>query len=154
MAGIRHFIRFSLTLGIVLGLLIYAPRWQREHLAAGFNDIDRFAPEAAFFTDGGVPFQALKPGDAILFRGGDRTGAQLAVGWVAAVAGDEVAIRGKQIVVGGKPARGGPVERPDTPAVVVPEGRIYVVSDRHQTDSVANGFLPAVAYIGKLGSLP
>ena len=154
MIWIRHLIRFAITVGIGLGLLLYAPRWQREHLATDFNDIDRFAPEAGFFSDHGVPFPALKPGDAILFRGADRSGTRLAVGWVAAVAGDAVAIRGKQVVVGGKAVHGGPVERPDTPAVVVPEGRIYVVSDRHQTDSVANGFLPAVAYIGKLGGLP
>jgi hypothetical protein len=150
MAWIRRLISFALTLGIILGLLIYAPRWRVDHLAPDFTDIDGLDPEARFVSDRGVPFAALAAGDAILFR----SGAHLAVGWVAAVAGDAVAIRGQQVMVGGKPARGGPVARPDTPEVVVPQGRLYVVSDRHLTDSVANGFLPAVAYLGTLRSLP
>ncbi len=155
MQWIRQLISYAITIGIIVALVNIVPRFARLRVAEGYNDIDKLEPERSLNADTGVAFGSLAIGDPIAYRLGDQDGKELCVGWIAAMPGDDVAIRDKAVMVNGKKAAGGPVEdAPPRASVMIPAGHCYVVSTHHLLDSVAYGPIPAAAIRARLSSLP
>ena len=155
MIWLRQLISYLVTLGVIIALVTIVPRFKRLHVDPEYNDIEHLEAEKGLNADLGYPFARLEAGDAIAYgRAGGESGEVLSVGWIAGIPGDAVAIRGGKVIARGKPAPGEAVNQPDRAEVMVPAGHVFVVSSRHQFDSLANGFIPASAIRGKLGSLP
>lgn len=155
MIWLRQLISYLVTIGVILALVLIVPRFKRLHVDPEYRDIEHLEAEKGLNADQGFPFARLEAGDAIAYgRVGADNGEELSVGWIAAVPGDTVALRGGKVIARGKAAQGTPVDQPDRAEVMVPAGHVFVVSSHHLFDSVANGFIPASAIRGKLGSLP
>ncbi len=155
MSWIRPLLSYALTLAVITALVLIVPRFLRLQVPAGGADIARLEPGTGLNADCGFPFARLAAGDPIAFRTGGAADGDLGVGWVAAVAGDEVAVTGGRVQVGGRPAaNGAAVTLADRAPVVVPAGCVFVLSDHHRSDSLALGFIPAAAYRAKLTALP
>lgn len=155
MQWIRQLISYALTIGVILALVTIIPRCSRLRVAPEYNDIDKLETEQSLIADTGVHFSALAVGDPVAYRLGDQETTALALGWIAALPGDEVAISGKAVMVNGKKAaHGDSLDLPDRGPVMIPTGHCFVVSDHHLLDSVAYGPLPASAIRGHLRNLP
>lgn len=155
MQWIRQLISYALTLGAIIALVTIVPRCARLRVTPEFSDIDKLNVDESLNADTGVTLSGLAIGDAIAFHVGDQDGSGLALGWVVAMPGDDVAIQGKRVMVNGaQVAHGDPVPVPDRGPTMMPAGHCFVISDRHQFDSIAFGPLPAAAIRGKLRNLP
>jgi len=155
MQWIRQLISYALTLGAIIALVTIVPRCARLRVTPEFNDIDKLNVDESLNADTGVKLSGLAIGDAIAFQVADKGDGGLALGWVAAMPGDEVSIQGKSVMVNGaKVAHGEQVTVPDRGPTMIPVGHCFVISDRHQFDSIAFGPLPAAALRGKLRNLP
>ena len=153
MQWIRQLLSFAITLGVIIALVTIVPRCARLRVTPEFNDIDKLNVDESLNADTGVKLSGLVIGDAIAFQVGTQAG--LSLGWVVALPGDEVSILGKSVMVNGtKVAHGDPVPVPDRGPTMMPAGHCFVISDRHQFDSIAYGPLPAAAIRGKLRNLP
>ena len=157
MQWIRQLLSYAITLGVIIALVTIVPRCARLRVTPEFNDIDKLNVDESLNADTGVKLSGLVIGDAIAFQvgtGGEHE-AGLSLGWVVALPGDEVSIIGKSVMVNGtKVAHGDPVPVPDRGPTMMPAGHCFVISDRHQFDSIAYGPLPAAAIRGKLRNLP
>lgn len=158
MQWIRQLISYALTLGAIIALVTIVPRCARLRVTPEYNDIDKLNVDESLNADTGVTLSGLAIGDAIAFQLGETKGDHdggLSLGWVVALPGDEVSIQSKSVMVNGtKVAHGDPVTVPDRGPTMIPAGHCFVISDRHQFDSVAFGPLPAAALRGKLRNLP
>lgn len=155
MEWIRKSLSYAITIGVIIALVTIVPRFARLRVADGYTDIDGLEVERSLNADTGVAFGSLAVGDPIAYRLSDQDGKNLCVGWIAAMPGDEVALRDKLVMVNGKKAVGGPIEdAPPRAPVMIPAGHCYVVSSHHQLDSVAYGPIPAAAIRARLSSLP
>ena len=155
MEWIRQLLSYAITIAIIIALVVIVPRFARLRVAPNYNDIEHLVVEQSLNADTGVAFASLAIGDPIAYRLGDQEGKELCVGWIAALPGDEVAVRDKSVMVNGKKAGGGAVEdAPPRAPVMIPAGHCYVVSSFHQLDSVAYGPIPAAAIRARLSSLP
>ena len=165
MQWIRQLLSYAITLGVIIALVTIVPQCARLRVTPEFNDIDKINVDESLNADTGVKLSGLVIGDAIAFQIGTQAGTQagsggeheagLSLGWVVALPGDEVSILGKSVMVNGtKVAHGEPVPVPDRGPTMVPAGHCFVISDRHQFDSIAYGPLPAAAIRGKLRNLP
>ncbi len=158
MIWLRQLVSYLVTLAVVIALVLIVPRFARLRVDPEYNDIANLDVDRSLNADTGFSFARLEPGDAVAYgrsaAAGEGSGESLCLGWIAGIPGDLVAIRGGKVIARGKPAAGEPVDQPDRPEVMVPAGHVFVVSSRHQFDSVASGFIPAAAIRGKLGSLP
>ncbi len=157
MQWIRQFISYGLTLGAIIALVTIIPRCSRLRVTPEFTDIDKLNVDESLNADNGARLSSCAIGDAIAFQMGNSAGGagELSLGWIAAMPGDEVAIRDKAVFVNGsKTAHGDAVSLPDRAPTMVPAGHCFVISDHHQFDSLAYGPLPASALRGKLRNLP
>jgi len=155
MQWIRQLLSYLVTLAAIIALVTIVPRCARLRVTPDYNDIEKINVDESLNADTGVTLTHLAIGDAIAFQVGDKTDGGISLGWVAAMPGDDVSISNKSLMVNGsKVAHGDPLTVPDRAAVMVPLGHFFVVSDRHQFDSVVYGPLPAAALRGKLRNLP
>jgi hypothetical protein len=154
MQWLRQLISYALTLALIVALVMIVPRFQRLRVDPGYGDIAHLDVDNSLNADAGFRFAQLTAGDPIAYEIPTAEGKTLAVGWIAAMPGQEVSIANQKILVDGRAAKGEAVTQPDRAGVIVPRGHVFVVTDYHAADSVALGFLPAAAIRGKLASLP
>ena len=150
MNWLRTLISYGITLAIIIALVTIVPRFARQRVHPDYNDIANLEVDRSLSTDKGFAFNRLAKGDAIIYRIGDQDTNAVCIGWVAAVAGEEVAIVGGKVIGGGKTAPGDVVDQPDRAPIRIPAGHVFVTSSRHQLDSLAYGPIPAAAYRGKI----
>jgi hypothetical protein len=150
MNWLRSLISYGITLGIIIALVTIVPRFSRQRVHPDYSDITNLAVDHSLSTDKGFAFSRLAKGDAIVYRLGNQETQAVCIGWVAAVAGEEVAVVGGKLIAGGKAAPGEAIEQPDRAPILVPAGHVFVTSSRHQLDSLAYGPIPAAAYRGKI----
>ncbi len=127
----------------------------RVQVPAGYADVDQLDEFASYRVDQTVTLEAWRPGDAACWRLGADAERAVNFGWIAALPGDAVQLREGHLVVNGQVcAHGNAILLPDCGPVRIPDRHVFVISDRHQGDSLAHGPLPLSALRGRLGSLP
>jgi hypothetical protein len=150
MTWLHTLISYGITLAIIIALVTIVPRFARQRVQPNYSDITNLEVDRSLSTDKGFPFHRLVHGDAIIYRLGEQETNAVCIGWVAAVAGDEVALIGGKVIGGGRPAPGEAVDQPDRAPIRIAAGHVFVTSSRHQLDSIAYGPIPAAAYRGKI----
>lgn len=157
MQWLRQLISYAVTLALIIALVVVVPRFQRLRVDPEYRDIGHLDVDQSLNGDTGFSFARLAAGDPIAYNlPGPQDTKMLGVGWIAALPGQEVGISNRHVVVDGRPAKGGTLTSavPDRPAVPVPSGHVFVVTDGHEVDSLTYGFIPAAAIRAKLANLP
>jgi type IV secretory pathway protease TraF len=155
MEVLRQAILYVILVAAFWGGVLAMKSLSRVQVPLGYTDVDNLAEFTSYRVDGTVAFSAWRAGDAACWRLGPDEARAVNFGWVLALPGDSVAIRGGTVEVNGQPVqRGHAVRLPDCGPVRVPDNHLFVISDHHHGDSIAFGPLPASALRGRLGSLP
>ena len=150
MNWLKTLISYGITLMVIIALVTIVPRFARQRVHPDYSDISHLDVQRSLNTDKGFAFDRLVKGDAIVYRLGDQDTHAVCIGWVAAVAGEEVALSGGKVIGGGKLAPGDALDQPDRAPIQIPAGHVFVTSSRHRLDSLAYGPIPAAAYRGKI----
>jgi hypothetical protein len=138
------------------GTIAVVKALSRVQVPSGYSDVDNLEEYASYRVDRNVGIRQLRAGDPISYRLGKAHDHEVYFGWVAGVPGDDVAIAKGEVTVNGKAVGHGDklASAPDCGPLRVPANHVFVVSDHHDSDSLACGPIPAVAIHGRLGSLP
>lgn len=129
--------------------------FSRVQVPSGYSDVDKLSEFTSYRMDQTVAFDAWRPGDAACWRLGPDEERAVNLGWIAALPGDLVQVRDGRLQVNGQVCpQGEVIPLPDCGPIRIPDRHLFVISDRHQGDSIARGPLPASALRGRLGSLP
>jgi hypothetical protein len=154
MEFIRQIVLYVILVAVFWGGVALMKSLSRVQVPGGYTDVEDLSEFSSYRVDQTVAFSAWRPGDAACWRLGEDERA-VNLGWIAALPGSSVEVRDGRLLVDGKPcAHGDGVTLPDCGPIQVPSRHLFVVSDRHERDSLAHGPLPASALRGRLGSLP
>jgi hypothetical protein len=153
---LRQAMLYVILVAAFYGSVLAMKALSRVQVPLGYTDVHDLAEFTSYRVDQTVSFGAWRPGDAACWRLGPEDDDAVNFGWVAALPGDQVQVREGHLEVNGKPVqRGGEeIRLPDCGPIRVPDLHLYLVSDRHQRDSLAYGPLPASALRGRLDALP
>jgi hypothetical protein len=152
---IKHYLSYAVLIAIFWAAVIIVPKCSRVTVPENYNDIAGMEPYTGYTLDTSVTLAQLRRDDAICFRLGASDDKRINFGWIAALPGDQVSIVAGFVHVNGEKAkRGGEVNLPSLQPLVVPANFLYVISESHQFDSVAEGPLPAIALRGRIEHLP
>jgi type IV secretory pathway protease TraF len=150
-----QWVSYAFIIAILVGVSLVVSRCDRAQPGEGYDDIDGFSIADSKAIDASANVDRLERGQAICYRLGSESPMIAVFGWVAALPGDEVALRGGWLVVNGQPCkRGDSIPLPACAPIRVPRDHVMVLSDHHRFDSVAYGPIPAGAIRGRVASVP
>ena len=137
------------------GAVLAMKSFSRVQVPMGYSDVANLAEFSSYRVDQTVTLTAWRPGDAACWRLGADADRAINFGWIAALPGDQIHLRDGHLEINGQRCpHGDTIELPDCGPMRVPDRHFYVISDRHQNDSVAHGPLPISALRGRLEALP
>lgn len=152
---LKQLIAYAIIIVLIWLAIVAVRMMSRAHVPSGYTDINGIQEFTSYRVDRNVTVNQFKQGDAICYRISDHEDGENNFGWVAGLPGDAVSISKGQVLINGKPFdHGDKVLLPDCGPIQVPAKHLYVISDRHERDSVARGPIPAIASNGRMGSLP
>ncbi len=152
---LRQAMLYVVLVGLFWGSVLAMKSLSRVQVPSGYSDVDKLSEFSSYRMDQTVTLEAWHPGDAACWRLGPDEERAVNLGWIAALPGDLVQVRAGRLQVNGQACpQGDLILLPDCGPIRVPARHLFVISDRHQGDSIAHGPLPASALRGRLGSLP
>jgi hypothetical protein len=155
MEFLRQLILYSILIASFWGGILLIKSFSSKSVPPGYSDVSGLPEFGSYSVDQTVRFQDYRAGDALCFRLGESDDLAVNFAWVVGLPGDSIAVKSGQITVNGMPTeRGSALSMNDCGPIQVPRDHVYVLSDKHQRDSIAQGPLPAAAIIGRIGSLP
>lgn len=150
--AIRAYVKLAVLITVVCIAAAVLPTWlARITIPEDYDDLRGLKSYSSVGIDP-APFPAAC---IVAFKVG-RLPDEVALGRVAAVAGDTVEWRDKRLYVQGKLFEGldknsaPSLPAPDMGPVVVPDGHVFVLSDAHRWDSLARGMIGPDVLLGKL----
>jgi hypothetical protein len=155
MGILRQAMTYVILLLVFWGAVLAMKSFSRVQVPMGYSDVANLAEFSSYRVDQTVTLTAWRPGDAACWRLGADADRAINFGWIAALPGDQIHVRDGHLEINGQRCpHGDTIELPDCGPVRIPDRHFYVISDRHQNDSVAHGPLPISALRGRLEALP
>ena len=152
---LKQLVAYSILIALIWGGIVVVRMLSRAHVPSGYSDINGLMEFTSYRVDRNVTINQFKAGDAICYRISDQEDGQTTFAWVAGLPGDAITVSKGQVLINGKPCDHGEKSLlPDCGPIQVPAKHLYVISDRHERDSLARGPIPAIAINGRLGALP
>lgn len=155
MNDLRQAMMYVVLVLMFWGVVLAIKSFSRVQVPSGYSDVAHLNEFTSYRVDQTVTLSAWHPGDAACWRLGADADRAVNFGWIAALPGDQIQVRDGHLEVNGHLCPlGDAIALPDCGPVRIPDRHFYVVSDRHQNDSVAHGPLPISALRGRLGAFP
>ena len=155
MGVLRQAMTYVILILLFWGVVLAIKAFSRVQVPSGYSDIANLNEFTSYRVDQTVTLSAWRPSDVACWRLGADADRAVNFGWIAALPGDQIQVHDGHLEVNGHVCPHGEViALPDCGPVRIPDGHLYVVSDRHQNDSVAHGPLPISALRGRVGTFP
>jgi hypothetical protein len=155
---LKQLLVYVFVIAVLYAGIALMPRLSRVQMPFDYTEIDipHVEDYKSYSLDKRATVAMLRQGDAVCYQvSRGESAASNGFGWVVGVPGDRVQFSKGEVLVNEKATKlSGPVHLPDAGPIVVPENHVYVVTNLHQTDSVARGPLPADALRGRVGDFP
>jgi len=153
---LKQLVFYSIAIAAVWAAIVYIPRFKRVAVSGEYTEITGIDTVKDYPLDATATLATLNHGDGICYQLADDGDMSVRLGWIAGLPGDLLVSDSKgKLTVNGKPVgHGEDIPGPPLGPLVVPSGHFVVVTDTHQTDSITNGPLPAIALKGKIGDIP
>jgi hypothetical protein len=155
MGVLRQAMTYIILILLFWGVVLAIKAFSRVQVPSGYSDIANVNEFTSYRVDQTVTLSAWRPSDVACWRLGADADRAVNFGWIAALPGDQIQVHDGHLEVNGHVCpHGDVIALPDCGPVRIPDGHFYVVSDRHQNDSVAHGPLPISALRGRVGTFP
>ena len=155
MGVLRQAMTYVILILLFWGVVLAIKAFSRVQVPTGYSDIANVNEFTSYRVDQTVTLSAWRPSDVACWRLGADADQAVNFGWIAALPGDQIQVHDGHLEVNGHVCpHGDVIALPDCGPVRIPDGHFYVVSDRHQNDSVAHGPLPISALRGRVGTFP
>ena len=155
MGVLRQATTYVILILLFWGVVLAIKAFSRVQVPSGYSDIANVNEFTSYRVDQTVTLSAWRPSDVACWRLGADADRAVNFGWIAALPGDQIQVHDGHLEVNGHVCpHGDVIALPDCGPVRIPDGHFYVVSDRHQNDSVAHGPLPISALRGRVGTFP
>ena len=155
MGVLRQAMTYIILILLFWGVVLAIKAFSRVQVPSGYSDIANVNEFTSYRVDQTVTLSAWRPSDVACWRLGADADRAVNFGWIAALPGDQIQVHDGHLEVNGHVCpHGDVIALPDCGPVRIPDGHFYVVSDRHQNDSVAHGPLPISALRGRVGPFP
>lgn len=155
MGVLRQAMTYIILILLFWGVVLAIKAFSRVQVPSGYSDIANVNEFTSYRVDQTVTLSAWRPSDVACWRLGADADRAVNFGWIAALPGDQIQVHDGHLEVNGHVCpHGDVIALPDCGPVRIPDGQFYVVSDRHQNDSVAHGPLPSSALRGRVGTFP
>jgi hypothetical protein len=155
MGVLRQAMTYVILILLFWGVVLAIKAFSRVQVPSGYSDIANVNEFTSYRVDQTVTLSAWRPSDVACWRLGADSDRAVNFGWIAALPGDQIQVHDGHLEVNGHVCpHGDVIALPDCGPVRIPGGHFYVVSDRHQNDSVAHGPLPISALRGRVGTFP
>ncbi len=152
---VRQLVVYAVLVAVLYAVVIAVRHFAHVQVPNSFSDIAGLEEFTSFSVDRTVTPAQLRVGDAVCYYIDNRDDHALCFGWIAGLSGDEIGVaQGAALVNGKSNAHGDHLDLPDLPGIRVPAHHVWVVSDRHASDSFAVGPLPVAAIYGRLAHMP
>ncbi|MBA3685433.1 MAG: S26 family signal peptidase [Planctomycetes bacterium] len=148
---------YALLLALILGCAWMVPRFfTTVAIPAGYVEIDGLQELASKRIDKTAKIGNYARGQGVCYRLGSDSSAEARFAYVAALPGDQIAVRDGKLVVNGTVFARAPADHLLSTAgpTVVPAGHLFVVTNTHESDSFRQGPIPAAALYGRIEEFP
>lgn len=142
----------AVLLLILWAVAVNLPKFKRVMPGAGYSDMHRIAKDETTGVDGTVGLDRLRRGDVVAFWPSADEDQGAAFAYVAGLPGETLKFSGGTLEIEGHPwdETNIPRELGDVPALPVPAGHVYLLSDEHRFDSTTLGPVPGAFLIGRV----
>lgn len=150
---IRGQLPWVILIALVVAGMVLVPKLARATPDVDYDDFHDVDLRQSLSVDASVTLRQYRSGDILMYRTEAEGTGSVCLAYVAALPGEEVAIRDGVLLVNDRAVdlTGLPRGLPDRATVAVPRDHLWVVSHGHDFDSFACGPIPLGVVLGRHG---